>query len=99
MKVGILNLSSYLLLNKQDNYVDYSYHNSLLKEPILLLFQEQKSCRVKVCPSIPCVQICLELLIENGFVQPEATLKETYEKVIGIYNIVSECIEYVGFFN
>ena len=33
------------------------------------------------------IQICLELLIENGFVKPEATLKETYEKVIGIYNI------------
>ena len=33
------------------------------------------------------IQICLELLIENGFVKPEASLKETYEKVIGIYNI------------
>ena len=33
------------------------------------------------------IQICLELLIENGLVKPEATLKETYEKVIGIYNL------------
>ena len=33
------------------------------------------------------IQICLELLQEYGFVKPEATLKETYEKTIGIYNI------------
>lgn len=36
------------------------------------------------------IQICLELLQEYGFVKPEATLKETYEKVIGIYNIERE---------
>lgn len=33
------------------------------------------------------IQVCLELLQEYGYVEPEATLKETYEKVIGIYNI------------
>lgn len=33
------------------------------------------------------IQICLELLIENGLIKPEASLKETYEKVIGIYNL------------
>lgn len=33
------------------------------------------------------IQTCLELLIEYGYVKPEKTLKETYEKVIGIYNI------------
>ena len=30
---------------------------------------------------------CLDLLIEYGYIEPEATLKETYEKVIGIYNL------------
>ena len=33
------------------------------------------------------IQVCLELLQEYGYIKPEATLKETYEKVIGIYNI------------
>lgn len=33
------------------------------------------------------IQVCLELLIKYGFVKEEATLKDTYEKVIGIYNI------------
>ena len=33
------------------------------------------------------MHICLDLLIEHGYVTPENTLRETYEKVIGIYNI------------
>lgn len=33
------------------------------------------------------IQTCLELLMEYGYVKPEATLKETYEKVIGVYNL------------
>lgn len=33
------------------------------------------------------IQTCLELLIKYSYVQPEKTLKETYEKVIGIYNL------------
>lgn len=33
------------------------------------------------------IQTCLELLIEYGYVKPEANLKETYEKVIGVYNL------------
>lgn len=36
------------------------------------------------------IQVCLELLQEYGFVKPEITLKETYEKVIGIYNLERE---------
>ena len=30
---------------------------------------------------------CLDLLVENGYVEPGATLRETYEKTIGIYNL------------
>jgi len=30
---------------------------------------------------------CLDLLIENNLIEPETTLRETYEKVIGIYNL------------
>ena len=33
------------------------------------------------------MHICLDLLIEHGYVTPENTLRETYEKVIGIYNL------------
>ncbi len=33
------------------------------------------------------LQTCLELLVENGYVKPEPTLRETYEKVIGVYNM------------
>lgn len=33
------------------------------------------------------IQVCLELLQEYGFIKPEESLKETYEKVIGIYNL------------
>lgn len=30
---------------------------------------------------------CIDLIVENGYETPEATLKETYEKMIGIYNL------------
>lgn len=30
---------------------------------------------------------CLDLLVEYGYVEAESTLKETYEKVIGVYNL------------
>lgn len=30
---------------------------------------------------------CLDLLVADGLVEPEATLKETYDKVLGIYNL------------
>lgn len=30
---------------------------------------------------------CLDLLIEQNYLQPEPTLKETYEKYLGIYNL------------
>ena len=30
---------------------------------------------------------CLDLLVEYGYVEPGATLRETYEKTIGIYNL------------
>lgn len=33
------------------------------------------------------LHICLDLLIDAGKIVPEATLKETYEKIIGIYNL------------
>ena len=33
------------------------------------------------------IRTCLDLLYEYGYIEREATLKETYEKVIGIYNI------------
>lgn len=29
----------------------------------------------------------LDLLVEYGYIKPEATLRETYEKIIGIYNL------------
>lgn len=33
------------------------------------------------------IQICLELLCDAGYITREKTLRETYEKVIGIYNL------------
>ena len=33
------------------------------------------------------IHICLDLLCEYGYVEPEETLRKTYEKVLGIYNI------------
>ena len=33
------------------------------------------------------IRTCVDLLCEYGYVKPENTLKETYEKVIGIYNL------------
>lgn len=33
------------------------------------------------------IQTCMELLIEYGYIKPEKTFKETYEKVLGVYNI------------
>ena len=36
------------------------------------------------------IHICLDLLLEAGYITPEATFKETYEKYIGIYNLERE---------
>ncbi len=33
------------------------------------------------------IRTCLDLLCEYGYVKREATLKETYEKVLGVYNL------------
>lgn len=33
------------------------------------------------------IHACIDLLLADGVVQPEATLKETYEKVVGIYTL------------
>lgn len=33
------------------------------------------------------IRITLDLLVEYGYVDPEPTLKETYEKVLGVYNL------------
>ena len=33
------------------------------------------------------IHTCIDLLVNAGLVTPEATLKETYEKVVGIYNL------------
>lgn len=33
------------------------------------------------------IHTCLDLLVEQGYITPEATLKETYEKVLGVYNL------------
>ena len=39
------------------------------------------------------IHTCLDLLSENGFIDQERTLRETYEKVIGIYNLERSDIE------
>ena len=36
------------------------------------------------------IHACLNLLIENDYITPEPTLRETYEKVLGVYNIERE---------
>ena len=36
------------------------------------------------------IHTCLNLLMEHGYVKPEATLRKTYEKVVGVYNIERE---------
>ena len=38
------------------------------------------------------MHFCLDLLIEQNYVIPKSTLKETYEEVIGIYNLEREDI-------
>lgn len=36
------------------------------------------------------IHVTLDLLVEHNYIKPEATLKETYEKYLGIYNIERE---------
>ena len=36
------------------------------------------------------IHTCIDLLVEQNYIEPEPTLKETYEKVIGIYNLERE---------
>lgn len=33
------------------------------------------------------IRVCLDLLIEHGYVEPKDSLRETYEDVIGVYNL------------
>ena len=39
------------------------------------------------------IHICLDLLCDNGYVEREKTLRDTYEKVLGIYNIERDNID------
>ena len=39
------------------------------------------------------IHICLDLLMEQGYVKKKETLKDTYENVIGIYNLEREAPE------
>ena len=39
------------------------------------------------------IHICLDLLMEQGYVEKKETLKDTYESVIGIYNLEREAPE------
>lgn len=39
------------------------------------------------------IQICLDLLCKYGYVERKATLKETYESIIGIYNLERQAPE------
>ena len=36
------------------------------------------------------IHICLDLLVEQGYIEQKETLKDTYESVIGIYNLERE---------
>ena len=36
------------------------------------------------------IHICLDLLVEQGYIEQKKTLKDTYESVIGIYNLERE---------
>ena len=33
------------------------------------------------------IHICLDLLLEDGYIEWQGSLKETYEKYLGVYNI------------
>lgn len=39
------------------------------------------------------IHVCIDLLLEDGVITPEKSLKETYEKVVGIYNLERENID------
>ena len=39
------------------------------------------------------IHLCLDLLEEHGYIEPKRNLKETYESVIGIYNLEREAPE------
>ena len=39
------------------------------------------------------IHICLDLLMEQGYIEKKETLKDTYESVIGIYNLEREAPE------
>lgn len=39
------------------------------------------------------IHICLDLLMEQGYIEQKETLKDTYESVIGIYNLEREAPE------
>ena len=39
------------------------------------------------------IRVCLDLLCDHGYVEPESSLRDTYEKVIGVYNLDRETPE------
>ena len=39
------------------------------------------------------IHICLDLLMEQGYIEQKETLKDTYESVIGIYNLEREALD------
>lgn len=58
------------------------------------LHDSEKSSLIKIdLLSVECldkIHNCLDLLIEQNYIKPEPTLRQTYEKYLGIYNIERE---------
>lgn len=70
--------SSYLKEVRYSQYFWKQKNNTLIKYDALSVEAMDK------------MHACLDLLIEAGKIEPEATLKETYEKVIGVYTLERE---------
>ena len=55
------------------------------------LHDDEKASLIKIdllsIEGLDKIHNCIDLLIEHGYVTPKATLKETYEDLIGIYNL------------
>lgn len=75
----MVNSTALMRTNSGECITQYDLHKleevSLIKWDVLAIDAAQK------------IQICLDLLAEDKLIIPEKSLKETYEKYLGVYNI------------
>lgn len=77
-----------------DNYISLMKTNSLITVTGATLHQAEDMSLIKFdvlsIAALDKIKTCLELLVQDGLIEWQGNLKDTYEKYLGVYNIIRD---------